>query len=123
MFVFFLLSVFDTIKGMNCNKAEKLIPSFISDELDINTLQSFVEHIEGCNECREELSIQFLVSEGMLLLETGDSFDLQSGLNNKLSKAHLKLRIIRKLTIVRNVFLTIVMLASVVFGILVYLYK
>ncbi|MDE6318231.1 MAG: zf-HC2 domain-containing protein, partial [Lachnospiraceae bacterium] len=54
---------------MNCKEAEKMIPSFLNGELDGYDLAEFVEHIEECPECKEELSIQFLVAEGLEQLE------------------------------------------------------
>ena len=55
--------------GMNCKEAEKIIPYFLQDDLDGRDLAEFVEHIDECHECMEELSIQFLVAEGMEQLE------------------------------------------------------
>lgn len=52
-----------------CKEFEKLIPGFIGRKLDFPTLKRFYEHWERCGECREELSIQFLVAEGMQRLE------------------------------------------------------
>lgn len=79
---------------MNCKEVEKTIPLFLGDDLDTEDLREFMEHIEGCSECREELAIQFLVTEGMARLETGNVFDLQSELNSQIESAehHLKLR-------------------------------
>lgn len=79
---------------MNCKEAEKLIPLFLEDDLDTEDLHEFMEHIEKCDECKEELSIQFLVSEGMARLETGNVFDLQSELKAQIDNAQhtLKLR-------------------------------
>lgn len=79
---------------MTCKETEKLIPPFLQDDLDTEELREFMEHIEQCDECREELTIQFLVTEGMLRLEAGNVFDLQSELKYRLDEvAHaLKLR-------------------------------
>ena len=54
---------------MNCKEVEKKIFSFLQDDLDGRNLAEFVEHIDECPECMEELSIQFLVAEGMDQLE------------------------------------------------------
>ena len=51
--------------SMNCKEFEKNIPDFISGKLDFLTLQEFGEHMEKCPGCKEELVIQFLVTEGM----------------------------------------------------------
>lgn len=82
---------------MNCKEAEKKIPFFLNDELDGRGLAEFVEHIEGCPECMEELSIQFLVSEGMEQLEQGNNFNLQEALTLKLGNADYRIRINRAL--------------------------
>ncbi len=82
---------------MDCKEVEKKIPSFLDDELDGRELAEFVEHIEGCPECMEELSIQFLVAEGMEQLEQGNNFNLQEALHCKLSIADDRIWINRML--------------------------
>ena len=44
---------------MTCKEVEKWIPLFLRDDLDTDDLREFMEHIDKCEECREELSIQF----------------------------------------------------------------
>lgn len=82
---------------MNCKEAEKTIPSFLNDELDGDDLADFLEHIEECPECKEELSIQFLVSEGLEQLERGNNFNLQEALLETLDSADDKIRMNRLL--------------------------
>ncbi|MCD7726580.1 MAG: zf-HC2 domain-containing protein [Clostridiales bacterium] len=82
---------------MDCKEAEKKIPYFLQDELEGRKLADFVEHIEGCPECKEELSIQFLVAEGMEQLEKGDTFNLQEALLMKMEYARHRVRINRTL--------------------------
>lgn len=82
---------------MNCKEAEKKIPSFLNDELDGDDLAEFVEHIEACPECKEELSIQFLVAEGLEQLEQGNNFNLQEALVETLDGADDRIRVNRVL--------------------------
>ncbi|MDE6601259.1 MAG: zf-HC2 domain-containing protein [Lachnospiraceae bacterium] len=89
---------------MNCKEAEKKIPPFLNDELDGRGLAEFVEHIEDCPECMEELSIQFLVAEGLEQLEQGNNFNLQKALTWKLDDAGYKIRVNR---ILRHVLLVL----------------
>lgn len=70
---------------MECKEAEKLIRKFIDDELDYKETVQFLEHIKECENCKEELTIQFLVSEGMANLEEGVAFDLQHELDNRMN--------------------------------------
>ena len=65
---------------MECKEFEKRIPDFIKKKLDYITLKSFAEHVESCSKCREELTIQFLIDEGLIRLEEGNAFDLYSPL-------------------------------------------
>lgn len=70
-----------------------MIPAFLQDDLDSKELEQFIEHIEECPECKEELSIQFLVSEGLEQLEAGNNFNLQSALAMKLEDARYQVKV------------------------------
>lgn len=78
---------------MDCKEFERLIPDFIEDRLDYPTLKQFCEHMDCCGECKEELVIQFLVTEGIQRLEDGSAFDLQKELNARLEDAKRKIRV------------------------------
>ncbi|MBE5840280.1 MAG: zf-HC2 domain-containing protein [Butyrivibrio sp.] len=79
---------------MTCKDIEKLIPSFLDDDLDNEELSEFISHIESCAECKEELTIQFLVKVGMKRLEDGNTFNLRDELELLMrdSKKSLKAR-------------------------------
>lgn len=78
---------------MKCKEAEKLISPFISDEIQTKDLEDFLVHIEGCEQCLEELSIQYLVEVGMHRLEEGGAFDLQNELNGRLALAGKRVKL------------------------------
>ncbi len=102
---------------MDCKEAEKKIPSFLDDELDGRGLAEFVEHIEACPECMEELSIQFLVAEGLEQLEQGNNFNLQKALTWKLEDADDKIRInraLRRILLVLEAAVVVVIAAALV---------
>ena len=84
-------------ENMDCKDEEKMIPVFLQDELDIKVLNQFIEHIDGCPECMEELSIQFLVAEGLERLEAGNNFNLQKALTNRLLDARHQIKVRRVL--------------------------
>lgn len=69
---------------MDCLEVEKKIPLFLENKLGGKEIRDFVEHVEGCKECREELSIHFLASEGIGIIEEGEIFDLEKELDNRL---------------------------------------
>ena len=77
---------------MKCKETEKMIPLFLEDELDTEELRDFMEHIDKCAECKEELSIQFLVTEGLSRLEAGNVFDLQHELSDRIGDADHSLK-------------------------------
>lgn len=82
---------------MNCKEAEKMIPVFLQDDLDNKMLEQFIEHIESCPECMEELSIQFLVSEGLERLEAGNNFNLKNALEDRVKTAENEIKVYRGL--------------------------
>ena len=71
---------------MDCKKFERLIPDYILDKLDYQSLNRFSEHMAHCENCKEELVIQFLVTEGIQRLEYGNVFDLQGELSERLEE-------------------------------------
>ncbi len=77
------------------DRATKMIPSFIADELSFRELEQFMEHIDECESCKEELSIQFLVEVGLNSLEAGNTFDLQQELNIALEEAAKRVQVYR----------------------------
>ena len=70
---------------------EKLIPQFLDDDLDNQDLADFLDHIDNCPECKEELTIQFLVRVGMQRLEDGNTFNLVKELERELAEAKKKM--------------------------------
>ncbi len=77
---------------MDCKRTVKLIKPFLNDDLDTDDLRDFMTHIECCDECREELTIEFLVREGVKRLETGNVFDLHKELNGCMNTANKNLK-------------------------------
>jgi len=77
---------------MDCKEFEGLIPDFVDKRLDYSTTRQFLEHIDQCTKCKEELNIQFLVNEGLGRLEEGEAFDLQKEMRELLGSAKKKVR-------------------------------
>ena len=76
---------------MDCKEFEKKIPDFIEKKMDFLTLREFSAHIDECQNCKEELEIQFLVNEGMQRLEEGNAFDLKRELDQRIAEAKRKM--------------------------------
>ncbi|MBQ9589981.1 MAG: zf-HC2 domain-containing protein [Butyrivibrio sp.] len=77
---------------MTCKDADKRIQQFLDDDLDNRELADFLNHIESCPECKEELTIQFLVKVGMQRLEDGNTFNLKKELDFLLKDACKRLK-------------------------------
>ena len=78
---------------MDCKEFEKLIPDFMKDRLDYSSMKRFSEHMERCGNCKEELVIQFLVTEGVQRLEDGRAFDLQKEMDQRISRIKRKIKL------------------------------
>ena len=98
---------------MNCKKAVSLIPAYLEDSLDAKDLQAFLEHIDNCPDCSEELSIQFLITEGLSTLSTGDSYDLQTAMTDRVRESHREISVHNRLFMIRNIGVILVVLFAV----------
>lgn len=61
---------------MDCNRIQKKVNDFLTDQLDDRELKEFLAHIDSCEECKEELAIQYLIYNGLQRLEDGSAFNL-----------------------------------------------
>lgn len=75
-----------------CYNYIKKIPDFLANDMDTDELADFLEHIEMCPECKEELTIELLARDGINSLENGQTFDLNNELNIRLKAAYMKLK-------------------------------
>ena len=78
---------------MDCKETERMIPLFLEDNLDNQEMQEFLIHVNSCKDCREELTIQFLISVGLKRLEDGNTFNLAGELEQKLRDAGHKMKV------------------------------
>jgi len=99
---------------MTHSEVEKAIPSFLDDKLDAIELDDFLEHIDECDNCKEELTIQFIVRTGVSRLEKGDAFNLQGELDAKLRIAHEKLLVLKRLVCFSWILQSIVFLEALI---------
>ena len=54
---------------MICREAERLVMPYINGSITDEELKAFVEHIDHCPDCREELEIYFTVDVGIRQLQ------------------------------------------------------
>ncbi len=82
---------------MNCKETQRCIRPFLKDELDGHTAQNFVKHVQTCSECMEELTIEYLLLEGISRLENAEDFDLQSELDERLEYVMYRKKIYKQI--------------------------
>lgn len=61
-----------------CRDYRATIVPFIEGELSDQEKLALIGHAGNCNECQDELRVQFLVREGLKRLEKGGNFDLKN---------------------------------------------
>lgn len=48
---------------MDCRIAEGMVSSYIKHELPVNELEMFLDHVQNCSSCYDELETYFIVHE------------------------------------------------------------
>lgn len=71
---------------MNCREAENTMQDFIDCEINYKDVGEFLEHIDSCSKCMDELEIRYLLQEGLTKLEQGLVFDADAGLKKLIDK-------------------------------------
>ena len=54
---------------MNCRTAEGMVNGYINHELSLKELEEFLDHIQTCSSCYDELETYFIVHEAMQQLD------------------------------------------------------
>lgn len=61
---------------------------FINDKLSPDDLEEFLDHVNNCDECKQELDIYYTVTKGMQLLdEHPDTKKIYINIDDKLASA------------------------------------
>ena len=88
---------------MDCKRAMELMTQFINERLDAEDVQAFLDHIDSCPECREELEVTYSLMTAMKQLDedTDLSDNYIEDLNQKIETCYLE-ELKRKRTCVRR---------------------
>ena len=54
---------------MNCQTAESMVTRYIEHDLSVEELESFLEHVENCPSCYDELETYFIVHAAIRQLD------------------------------------------------------
>ena len=89
---------------MNCQTAESMVNRYIEHDLSVDELEDFLEHVENCPSCYDELETYFIVHAAMQQLDEesrDSSLDLRELLEEDIRKSKhyiLKMRFRRALS-------------------------
>lgn len=77
---------------MDCLESQKKIRAFIDEKMDSRETLEFIKHVQGCKDCMDELSIEYLVMFGVKQLDSDSSisFNLDEELKEKLESQKRK---------------------------------
>ncbi|MGN1085149.1 MAG: anti-sigma factor family protein [Lachnospiraceae bacterium] len=77
---------------MDCKRAQELIAPFINGQLNTEETEAFLEHMETCKECREELEVSYSLMTAMKQLDEGTdlSDNYIADLNHKIEECYME---------------------------------
>lgn len=107
------------MSGMDCRTAESMVTRFIAHTLTVDELEEFLDHIEHCPSCYDELETYFIVHEAMQQLdeeEDGTVLDFKKLLEQEIRRSR---RYIHQKRAVRFVTGLLCVCAAVTLGIFV----
>lgn len=104
---------------MTCQEAERLVTPYIKDELSGDELEAFLNHIDECESCREELEIYFMVDVGLRQLDNGSgTYDIAGDLERKIEDSYAKVSHMWTFRVMRYAVNTLGIMALVVTALL-----
>ena len=88
---------------MKCQDMERYIPLFINDKLTGIRMREFIEHIEGCEGCFDEMEMNYLLKEALNRLTVEGSYDLHGELMKKIKNTKKCVEVHETITMLRRV--------------------
>ncbi|MCD8396819.1 MAG: zf-HC2 domain-containing protein [Lachnospiraceae bacterium] len=74
---------------MKCNEARRMVVPFVKKELSERDMEAFLNHVESCEDCMEELDTYFMVYKAIDAIDTGahDELDFKKMLAEEIRSA------------------------------------
>ena len=74
---------------MNCLESQGLIMKYINNELSGMQLEEFLEHIDRCPDCKEDLEIYYILTTGMNQLDNDyvDTYNFYEAFEKQLDRS------------------------------------
>lgn len=106
------------MSGIDCRQAETLVARYINHTLSIDELEDFLDHIENCSSCYDELETYFIVHEAIQQLdekEDGTVLDFKKLLEQDIRRSRRHIRQKRWLHFLSVLLFAAVLIAAAVF--------
>ncbi|MDD5934107.1 MAG: zf-HC2 domain-containing protein [Clostridiales bacterium] len=103
---------------MTCLEAQSHITAFINDQLDMATLEQFLDHVNHCSDCREELEVYYTLLTAMRLLDEDKELANQFSqeLENKLKNSADKIRKTKNARVRKRFYFLFVTIGFIIFS-------
>ncbi len=101
--------------SVNCKEVQSNILLFFQDELEIEQLELFLEHIEHCEACREELEVYYTLHRAMQILEDNQEYEhtnYQIDIEWELYRAKEKCKRFRRRRVQKNLLFVFLVIAT-----------
>lgn len=79
-------------KPLDCKSIEKMIPIYLDNRLEAYRMLALLNHVKCCPECKEELTIQYMVSEGLNRAEEENNYNLLEGLELRIKESYKQIK-------------------------------
>lgn len=101
--------------SVTCKEAEALVMPYIRHELSDEIMEEFLEHIDTCENCKEELEIYYTVDVGIrqLDVDTG-TYNIKGAMEADIIASRQWLYTLRLFDIIRYAMDTLVVISLVV---------
>lgn len=101
---------------MECKEVQKLVTKYISGDINEKELAKFLEHIETCKECYEELEINYTIFAALMQLDDNPngSYDMNAMFLEELKASKKYMIRKRAFDSVKNVLYAVAMVALMV---------
>lgn len=101
---------------MTCKEAESLVIPYIRHELDDDMrMEEFLDHIDSCENCREELEIYYTVEAGIRQLDSDTgNYNIKGDMEEDLMASRQKIYSIRLIDVARYAADTLLFISMVV---------
>lgn len=98
---------------MDCRTVQQKIMPYIERKLSDSELEEFLDHVQHCSVCSEELEVYFTIYYALQKLDSDDtdSFDMQEILKNDMEKMQMKLQKNESVRFLKKFFYVIVGMA------------